>query len=69
MNRKKNVWVVQLQANTGAVSDYTLESNWDRERDNIGELVASAAAIQAWYESGKKVEYQPVAAPVLQASP
>lgn len=63
--RKKNSWIVRLQAAGGDVRDYELESHWDAAREGIKDLVAQAAAIQAWWESDKRIEYQPVAEPVL----
>lgn len=58
--RKMHVWTVQLQSNTGQVTQREVRAFWDPEHDLTEQSVRDAARIEAHMESGKRVEYAPI---------
>lgn len=55
--RKKHHWIVQLQRSDGQVGPYDFYCSWNPDQEGARSAVENAAAVQAWWESGKKVEF------------
>ena len=69
MNRTLYRWKVTLQAQeTGEVVDHELAAYWDPEHETTEDGVACAARAAAWWQSGQRVHYAPVAVELLSGS-
>lgn len=65
-SKKKHRWIVQLQRNDGQVGPYEFSANWDPNKEGTREAVEKSAAVQAWWESGKKVDYYAIASELVE---
>ena len=64
---KKHHWIVQLQRSDGQVGPYDFYCNWNPEHEGCREAVERSAAVQAWWESGKKAEYYAISSELVPA--
>lgn len=65
-SRKKHHWIVQLQRSDGQTGPYDFFCNWNPEQEGTREAVERSAAVQAWYESGKKVDYYAISSELVE---
>ena len=65
MERKRFHWKAQLQRDDGRVEERDIRVFWDPAQEDAAELVANAAAAEAYWASGKKHQFAGVSA-VLQ---
>jgi hypothetical protein len=60
VKRLKRIWTVKLQAQTGEIVDRTVSAFWSNEYEFVKEAIGMAAAVGAWMDSGKEIEFIPV---------
>lgn len=65
--RTKNRWEVTLQRADGDLVQFEVENYWAVEYEDIQEAIGRTAAAEAWYQSGKRHEFAPVAVVLKEA--
>jgi hypothetical protein len=61
MNRKMFRYVVNLLRSDGSTGEVEVRTRWSPKYEGINEAVGTTAAAKAWWDSGKKIGFEPVA--------
>ena len=67
MDRTRREWRAQLQRSDGQLVEKSVKTYWSPNFEGIADEVARTAAAEAWWRSGKRYDFAPLSAHLVEA--